>query len=91
MSTETALSYAALILADSDVEISTDNLLTLTKAAKIDVEGIWADIFSKALESQNIKDLLTNFSAGAAPAEEAEEEEEAKEESDEDMGFGLFD
>ncbi|KAL6944582.1 ribosomal protein P1A [Hanseniaspora osmophila] len=107
MSTETALSYAALILVDAEVEISTDNLLSLTKAANIEVEGIWADIFSKALESQNIKDLLVNFSAGAAPAgaaaggaaaggaaaaeEEAEEEEEAKEESDDDMGFGLFD
>ncbi|SCW00926.1 LAFE_0D01200g1_1 [Lachancea fermentati] len=106
MSTETALSYAALILADAEVEISSEKLLTLTNAANVAVEGIWADIFAKALESQDLKSLLINFSAGSAAApvggaaaagsagaEEAkeEEEEEAKEESDDDMGFGLFD
>jgi large subunit ribosomal protein LP1 len=106
MSFESALSYAALILADAEVEISSDNLLALTKAANVEVDKIYADLFSKALEGQDIKALLTNFSAGAAAApsvggavaggaaaEEAAEEpeEEAKEESDDDMGFGLFD
>ncbi|CDR45394.1 CYFA0S18e00848g1_1 [Cyberlindnera fabianii] len=107
MSFESALSYAALILADAEIEISADNLLALTKVANIEIEGIYADLFSKALEGQDIKALLTNFSAGAAPAtggavsaasgeaagEAAaeEKEEEAKEESDDDMGFGLFD
>ncbi|CCE64097.1 hypothetical protein TPHA_0G02600 [Tetrapisispora phaffii CBS 4417] len=107
MSTETALAYAALILADSEIEISQDNLITLVKSANIEIEGIWADIFAKALGNQNLKDLLVNFSAGAAPAAvggasgaaaggddaaAAEEaEEEAKEESDDEMGFGLFD
>ncbi|CAR30670.1 60S acidic ribosomal protein P1-alpha [Lachancea thermotolerans] len=107
MSTETALSYAALILADSEVEISTEKLLALTDAANIQIEGIWADIFAKALDSQDLKSLLVNFSAGAAAAPTGgaaagaaaggddaaaeEKEEEAKEESDDDMGFGLFD
>ncbi|SCU89980.1 LADA_0F00980g1_1 [Lachancea dasiensis] len=107
MSVETALSYAALILADSEIEVSSDKLLTLTTAANVPVEGIWADIFSKALEAQDLKSLMTNFSAGAASAgpvaggaaaaaggDEAaaeEEKEEEKEESDDDMGFGLFD
>jgi len=103
---ETALSYAALVLADAEVEISSEKLVTLVEAANIPIEGIWADIFAKALEGQNLKNLLVNFSASAAPAtaggagaaagaaagEAAEEaEEEAKEESDDDMGFGLFD
>ncbi|KAH3685473.1 hypothetical protein WICPIJ_003556 [Wickerhamomyces pijperi] len=106
MSFESALSYAALILADSEVEISAENLLALTKAANVEVEKIYADLFAKALETQDVKALLTNFSAGAAgaapaagasaaagSAEAAAEEvvEEAKEESDDDMGFGLFD
>ncbi|AGO12726.1 AaceriADR256Wp [[Ashbya] aceris (nom. inval.)] len=104
MSVETALSYAALILADAEVEISSENLLTLTRNAKVEVEGIWADIYAKALETKNLKDLLVKFEGGAAAApvagaaatgaaaeEEAEKEEEAKEESDDDMGFGLFD
>ncbi|CCC69700.1 hypothetical protein NCAS_0D01190 [Naumovozyma castellii] len=107
MSTETALSYAALILADADVEITSEKLITLTEAANVPVEGIYADIFAKALDNQNLNTLMVNFSSGAAaPAgvsasgaaaggaagEAAEEkEEEAKEESDDDMGFGLFD
>lgn len=107
MSTESALSYAALILADADVEITSEKLMTLTEAAKVQIEGIWADIFTRALEGQNLKDLLVNFSAGGAAAPSAsvgggaageaageaeeEKEEEAKEESDDDMGFGLFD
>ncbi|SCU89227.1 LAMI_0D12816g1_1 [Lachancea mirantina] len=106
MSTETALSYAALILADAEIEISSEKLLALTEAANVPIEGIWADIFARALDAQDLKSLLVNFQAGsaAAPAagaaatgaagEEAaeeEKEEEAKEESDDDMGFGLFD
>lgn len=107
MSVETALSYAALILADAEVEISSDKLLQLVQTANVEIEGIWADIYAKALEGQNLKDLFFNISSapaagaavaggaaagGAAAAEEAEEPaEEAKEESDDDMGFGLFD
>lgn len=106
MSTETALSYAALILADAEVEITSEKLLALTQKANVEVEGIWADLFAKALEGKDLKEFFFNFSAapaaGAAPAggaaaagaEEAaaeEKEEEAKEESDDDMGFGLFD
>ncbi|ODV80807.1 uncharacterized protein CANTADRAFT_47133 [Suhomyces tanzawaensis NRRL Y-17324] len=104
MSVETALSYAALILTDAEVEVSAEKLLTLVNKANVEVEGIWADIYAKALEGKDLKELFFNFSAApaasAAPsaaaggaAEEAAEEkaEEAKEESDDDMGFGLFD
>lgn len=68
---------------------------------------IWAEVFAKALEGKDIKEVLSGFhaagsaagsaSAGGAAAagsgEAAEEaaEEEDKEESDDDMGFGLFD
>ncbi|GMG55746.1 unnamed protein product [Ambrosiozyma monospora] len=106
MSTESALSYAALILADAELEVSSENLLKLTHAANIEIDSIWGSIFAKALDGKDLQSLFVNFSAGAAPAagasagaatgaaaEEAaeEEEEEAKEESDDDMGFGLFD
>ncbi|KAK9370989.1 60s acidic ribosomal protein-domain-containing protein [Lipomyces kononenkoae] len=65
---ETAISYAALILADAEVEITSDKLVSLTKAAGVEVEPIWASLFAKALEGKNIKDLLTNVGAvGAAP------------------------
>ncbi|OBA26799.1 ribosomal protein 60S [Hanseniaspora valbyensis NRRL Y-1626] len=106
MSTESALSFAALILSDADIEITSENLLKLVAAAGVEVEFIFADIFAKAIGSQDINALLTNFSAapaaagaaagsaaagGADAAAEEEKEESAAEESDDDMGFGLFD
>ncbi|KAI1000170.1 hypothetical protein K3495_g8027 [Podosphaera aphanis] len=105
---ELAVSYAAMILADDGIDITADKLQTLVKAAGIEnVEPIWSDLFAKALEGKDVKELLLNVGSGggaaAAPAaggavsadvateEKVEEKEEEKEESDEDMGFGLFD
>ncbi|CDK28513.1 unnamed protein product [Kuraishia capsulata CBS 1993] len=106
-SVETSLAYASLILADSDIEISADNLATLTEKANVQVDKIWTTLFAKALDGKDLKEFFFNFSAapaagaaagaagaaaGSAAAEEAEEEKvEEKEESDDDMGFGLFD
>ncbi|KAF9939049.1 hypothetical protein BGZ75_001469 [Mortierella antarctica] len=106
MSSELATSYAALILTDDHVEITSDKLQTLLKAANVEVESIWTSLFAKALEGKDVAAMLSNVgAAGSAPAaggvaaagaaaveEKAEEKkEEAKEESDDDMGFGLFD
>lgn len=104
MSVEASVSYAALVLADAGVEITSDNLLSVTKAAGASVDNVWADVYAKALEGKDLKELLFSFAAAApaaaapaaaaggdaAPAEEAKQEEEA-EESDGDMGMGLFD
>ena len=105
MSTEASVSYAALILADAEIEITSDKLLAITKAAGASVEDIWADVYAKALEGKDLKELLFSFAAAApaaapaggaaaaagdAPAA-AEEAEEEAEESDGDMGMGLFD
>ncbi|KAM7207603.1 60s Acidic ribosomal domain containing protein [Naviculisporaceae sp. PSN 640] len=96
---ELATSYAALILADENVEVTADKITTIIKAANIaDVEPIWASLFAKALEGKDLKDLLTNVGSGggaaAAPAAggaaaggaaAAEEtKEEAKEEEKEE-------
>ncbi|CAA17793.1 60S acidic ribosomal protein Rpp1-3 [Schizosaccharomyces pombe] len=102
---ELATSYSALILADEGIEITSDKLLSLTKAANVDVEPIWATIFAKALEGKDLKELLLNIgSAAAAPAaggagapaaaaggEAAAEEqkEEAKEEEESDEDMGF--
>ncbi|CAH6721570.1 60S acidic ribosomal protein P1-beta [[Candida] jaroonii] len=105
MSTESIISYASLILADAELEITKDNLLAITKAAGATVEEFWADVFAQGLEGKDLKELLFSFAASgpaaAAPAaaaaggaEEAAAEEKAEseaEESDDDMGFGLFD
>lgn len=70
---EQATSYAALILADDQVDITADKLLTLIKAANVeDVEPIWTTLFAKALDGKNVKDILLNVGSGggaaAAPA-----------------------
>lgn len=100
------VSYAALILADAEKEISSENLQTVLSAAGASVDSIWTSVFAKALEGKNLKEILFSMaaaapaagaaSAGAAAGGASEEaaaaaEEEEKEESDDDMGFGLFD
>ncbi|OXG40935.1 60S acidic ribosomal protein P1 [Cryptococcus neoformans Bt120] len=67
MSSELAATYAALILADEGIEITGDKIVTLTQAAKVEVEPIWATLLAKALDGKDIKDLLTNVGGGGAP------------------------
>merc|ERR1712080_457593 len=57
MSAEASVSYAALILADSEVEISASNLLAITKAAGSSVENVWAETFAKGLEGKDLKEI----------------------------------
>jgi len=95
---EQAVVYAALILADDGVDITPDKLQALTKAAGVDVEPVWASLFSKALEGKNINDLLMNVgspgagapaggggavASGGAAEEKKEEEKPAEAEKEE--------
>ncbi|KAF9220651.1 hypothetical protein BS17DRAFT_786903 [Gyrodon lividus] len=96
-SIELAATYAALILADEGIEITSDKILALTTAADIDLEPIWATLLAKALEGKNVKDLLSNVGAGggapavgagpaaggAAPAAAAAEEQKEEEKKEE--------
>lgn len=101
---DTIVSYAALILADAGLEVSADNLLSLSKAAGASVDNVWAEVYAKALEGKDLKEILSGFHtagpAAGAPAaaggeaasgEAAEEKPQEEEESDDDMGMGLFD
>ena len=45
-----------------------DKISTLTTAAKVEVEPIWASLLAKALDGKDIKELLTNVGGGGAPA-----------------------
>ncbi|PAV18336.1 60S acidic ribosomal P1 [Pyrrhoderma noxium] len=97
-SIDLATSYAALILADDGIEITSDKILALTSAASVEVEPIWASLLAKALEGKDVKELLSNIgsgggapaavAAGGAPAAggaaEAPKEEEKKEEEKEE-------
>ncbi|KAJ7084614.1 60S acidic ribosomal protein P1 [Mycena belliarum] len=62
--TELAATYAALILADADSEIASDQILALTTAAGVDIEPIWATLLAKALEGKNVKEMLSTISVG---------------------------
>merc|ERR1711974_437511 len=102
---ELACVYAALILADDQVAITTDKINTVLKAAGVSVEPYWPGLFAKALEGMNVKELITNVgsSAGAAPAagaaapaaggdapaEEAKKEEKKEESEESDDDMGF--
>ncbi|CAA7263440.1 unnamed protein product [Cyclocybe aegerita] len=95
--TELAATYAALILADDGIEITSDKIIALTNAAGVELEPIWASLLAKALEGKNVKELLSNVgsgggapaagapaaAAGGAAAAEAPKEEEKEEEKEE--------
>ena len=74
------------------------------KAAGVDVEPYWPGLFAKALESCNVKDLITNVGSGvgaapaggaapaaggAAPAEEKKEEKVEEPEEESDDDMGF--
>ncbi|KAK6337687.1 hypothetical protein TWF696_001173 [Orbilia brochopaga] len=102
---ELAVSYAALILADDGIEITPEKLQTLLKSADVEVEPIWTTLFAKALEGKDVKDLLLNVGSGggapaaggattaaaggAAAAEEVKEEAKEEEKEESDEDMGF--
>ena len=97
---ELCCGYAALILQDEGVAITSDNISKLISESGNEVESYWPPLFAKAVSGLNLTDLLSNVGGGAAggaaapaaadgAAEEAEaekEEEPQEEEADVDMG-----
>lgn len=99
---ELACVYAALILADDNVDIRGEKIATVLKAADYDIEPYWPGLFAGALEGINISDLIKNVGsaptaaapAHAVPAEEkkgaaskeAPKKEEKKVEKDDSDG-----
>merc|ERR1712080_225812 len=88
---ESACTYAALILQDEGLEISAENISKILKAADVQVEPFWPGLFANALGSCNVGELITTIgsgmgSGGAAPAaaagDDAPKEEAKKEESE---------
>merc|ERR1712221_9604 len=101
---ELACTYAALILADDDVTVTAEKLTWVLKAADVDFEPYWPGLFAKALESVDLKGLITNVgsgvgaapAAGGAPAAEAPpagdapaKKEEKVEEEEEERRYGI--
>merc|ERR1711890_93992 len=101
---ELACVYAALILADDDVAVTPEKITTILKAAGVEVEPYWPGLFAKALESCNVKALITNVGsgvgaapvaagdvpvAGGAPPAEAKEEKKEEPEEESDDDMGF--
>lgn len=54
----------ALILADDGLEITADNILAITKAAKVTVEPYWPALFAKLFAKKSVEDLISNVGSG---------------------------
>merc|ERR1711918_301541 len=72
---EELCSYAALILADADEEVTADNMTKLIKAAGGDVPAFYLQLFEKVAGMTPVTDMVKDASkvgsgapAGAAPA-----------------------
>jgi large subunit ribosomal protein LP1 len=63
---ELACVYAALILADDNVDIKGDKIASILKAANYEIEPYWPGLFAGALEGVKVTDLIKNI--GSAPA-----------------------
>ncbi|XP_078440285.1 uncharacterized protein LOC144710401 [Wolffia australiana] len=69
MSLEVACIYAALILQDDNIPITTEKIATLVKAANVKIDSFWLSLFAKLLEKISTEDLILNvgFGGGGAP------------------------
>merc|ERR1711924_361764 len=93
---EELCSYAALILADADEEVTADNMTKLIKAAGGDVPAFYLQLFEKVAGMTPVTDMVKDASkvgsgapAGAAPAAAAKKS--SSESDGGDMaGGGLF-
>jgi len=97
---ELACVYASLILHDDGVDITSDNINTLLKAANVTADPYWPGLFAKLFEKTSIEDLLSSIGSGPAAGggggggggggaaagggAEAAAEEEKKEEEEEE-------
>nr|XP_007149861.1 hypothetical protein PHAVU_005G104700g [Phaseolus vulgaris]ESW21855.1 hypothetical protein PHAVU_005G104700g [Phaseolus vulgaris] len=64
---ETACSYASLILHDEGIAVTSDNIVTLLKSAKVQVDSFWPTLFAKLAAKKNLGDLIANAAGGGAP------------------------
>ncbi|KAH0790824.1 60S acidic ribosomal protein P1 [Histomonas meleagridis] len=99
-SPELAVVYAALILNDDGIEITSDKINKLISAAGVKLESYWVDLFAEYFKNHDISELVKGTAlGGAAPAggsaaattEEKKEEEKKKEEEEVVEMMGGFD
>jgi large subunit ribosomal protein LP1 len=83
--------YAGLLLFDEGLEITAEKLSKVIAASGNSVEGYYTEFFGKYLASVDLKSLISNAGAGAAPAQAtqaaqpvAEKKEDKKKEKKEE-------
>ncbi|CAI9086980.1 OLC1v1020928C1 [Oldenlandia corymbosa var. corymbosa] len=66
---ELGCTYAALILHDDGIPITSEKIATLLKAAGLtSVESYWPGLFAKLCEKRNVEDLILNVGSGGGGA-----------------------
>jgi len=66
MLTRKACTYAALILADDGLDITSENLQALLEASGVEVEAIFPKLFSKAFEGKDVGAYFLNIGGASA-------------------------
>jgi len=97
--------YATMILKDSELDLSEDNINTLIKAAGGSIEPFFPSLFAKMLQGKDLDSMLKLGGGGGGPAAagpaggaaaggaaevKKEEKKVEEEEEEEDVDFDLF-
>ncbi|CAF3440507.1 unnamed protein product [Rotaria sp. Silwood2] len=103
---ELLVTFAALVLHDSKLPITSESITKLVTAAGGAVEPYWPKLFASLLEGRDVGALLMTAGGGAAPAgaapaaaapaaggkkEEAKKKKSSSSSAGGDGGFSLFD
>ncbi|KAF3325091.1 60S acidic ribosomal protein P1-like protein [Carex littledalei] len=65
---ELACTYAALILQDDGITITSEKISTIVKAANLKIDSYWPALFSKLLERRSVEDLILSAGSGGGAA-----------------------
>ncbi|CAL9073677.1 unnamed protein product [Musa textilis] len=65
---ELACTYAALLLHDDGIPITSEKISTVVKAAKLTIDSYWPPLFAKLLEKRSVDDLILSVGSGGGGA-----------------------
>ena len=77
-SPELACVYAALILNDDNVEITSEKINTLLNAAGVKIDSYWADIFTEYFKTHDISELIKRTNLGGYSTTESRNQENSE-------------
>jgi len=60
--------YAALILHDDGLEVTSENIAAILKASNVEIEPYWPTLFAKLCKGKDIGSMLSSVAAAAALA-----------------------